>query len=89
MPMHIAVIGSGTTSPDLALPLTQLGGSDVQPRIVNPRLSAFARSPYEELLVDVGYADAAQGAAASGAGEQPFAACQLCIAVTPSARARW
>ena len=65
--MHIAVIGSGTISPDLALPLTQLGGSDVQPRIVNPETFGLCALAYEELLVDVGYVDAAQGAAASGA----------------------
>jgi allantoin racemase len=33
---------------------------------VNPRLSAFASTPYERLVVDVGYVDAAQAAADDG-----------------------
>ena len=64
--MRIAVIGSGTASRELPPHLATLGGAAVQPRIVNPRLSAFAFTPYDELLVDVGYVDAAQSAAAEG-----------------------
>lgn len=62
--MRIAVIGSGTRSESLPPWLGELasarGGEAV---IVNPRLSAFAFTPYERLVVDVGYVDAAQTAA--------------------------
>ncbi len=64
--MKIGVIGSGTASKDLPAHLAALGGSGIEPRIVNPRLSAFAATPYERLVVDVGYVDAAQSAFAAG-----------------------
>lgn len=60
--MRIAVIGSGTANRELPSHLSALGGAQVQAFIVNPRLSVFAFTPYEELLVDLGYVDAAQSA---------------------------
>jgi allantoin racemase len=65
-PMKIGVIGSGTASRDLPGHIAELSRDDVQSQIVNPRLSAFAATPYERLVVDLGYVDAAQAAAADG-----------------------
>ena len=62
----IGVIGSGTAARDLPGYLAALGDANCVPRIVNPRLSAFAATPYERLLVDVGYVDAAEAAVAAG-----------------------
>jgi ribosomal protein S11 len=42
-------------------------GAELELELVNPRLSLFAATPYERLLVDVGYADAAQQAAQDAA----------------------
>lgn len=64
--MRIAVIGSGTASRELPPHLATLGGDGVAAQIVNPRLSTFAYTPYDKLLVDVGYVDAAQSAADDG-----------------------
>ncbi len=64
--MRIGVIGSGTAATDLPAHLQELARDGVEPRIVNPRLSAFASTPYERLIVDVGYVDAAQAAADDG-----------------------
>lgn len=47
--------------------LAELASIDVEPRIVNPRLSAFAFTPYERLVVDVGHVDAAQQGEREGA----------------------
>ncbi len=64
--MEIGVIGSGTAAAVLPVHLAELGSDGVVPRLVNPRLSAFAATPYERLVVDLGYVDAAQAAAAAG-----------------------
>jgi allantoin racemase len=64
--MKIGVIGSGTASRELPAHIGELAREEVRPRIVNPRLSAFAATPYERLVVDLGYVDAAQAAAADG-----------------------
>lgn len=64
--MRIAVIGSGTSAKVLPPELAGLATPDVSPELVDPRLSAFALTPYERLVVDVGYVDAAQSAAARG-----------------------
>jgi allantoin racemase len=64
--MKIGVIGSGTASRELPSHLSGFGGDDVEAVIVNPRLSAFAATPYERLVVDVGYVDAGQAGAADG-----------------------
>ncbi|MCP5329134.1 MAG: aspartate/glutamate racemase family protein [Steroidobacteraceae bacterium] len=63
--MKIGVIGSGTASQELPAHLAVFASADIEPRIVNPRLSVFALTPYERLIVDVGYVDAAQSAAAA------------------------
>jgi allantoin racemase len=65
--MHVAVIGSGTSSKVLPEHLRELGTAELEPRLVNPRLSAFAFTPYERLIVDLGYVDAAQRAEREGA----------------------
>lgn len=64
--MRIGVIGSGTASLDLPAHLRELARADVTAELVNPRLSAFALTPYERLIVDLGYVDAAQQAARQG-----------------------
>ncbi len=64
--MRIAVIGSGTRSTALPPHLAGLAHAPVAAHIVNPRLSAFALSPYERLVVDLGYVDAMQQAARDG-----------------------
>ncbi len=68
--MRIAIIGSGTAStelpPHFAVEATALDAS-ASPALVNPRLSAFAFTPYERLVVDLGYVDAVQAAAAQDA----------------------
>ena len=61
--MRIGVIGSGTASLDLPAHLRELARADVTAELINPRLSAFAFTPYERLIVDLGYVDAAQQAA--------------------------
>lgn len=64
--MRIAVIGSGTRSTALPPHLAALAHSPVAAHIVHPRLSAFAVSPYERLVVQLGYVDAMQQAARDG-----------------------
>ena len=64
--MRIGVIGSGTASLDLPSHLRELARADVTAELINPRLSAFAFTPYERLIVDLGYVDAAQQAARAG-----------------------
>ena len=62
--MRIAVIGSGTRSESLPPWLGELAAArGGEAFIVNPRLSAFAFTPYELLVIDLGYVDAAQRAA--------------------------
>lgn len=65
--MHVGVIGSGTNSKQLPAHLRELATAAIEPRIVNPRISAFAFSPYERLIVDLGYVDAGQLAEREGA----------------------
>lgn len=64
--MRIAVLGSGTRAKVLPPALAELATPGVTPELVELRLSAFALTPYERLIVDVGYVDAAQSAAARG-----------------------
>jgi allantoin racemase len=61
MKSRIAVLGSGTARPEL--PPHFVDRADAEPWAAPVRLSAFARTPYERLVVDVGYVDAAQNAA--------------------------
>ncbi len=63
MKPRIAVLGSGTARPEL--PPHFFEREDAEPWAAPVRLSAFARTPYERLVVDVGYVDAAQKAAPS------------------------
>lgn len=66
--MKIAIIGSGSQSPDLPQHLrSYVAGRDIELALIQPRLSLFAFTAYERLLVDVGYVDACQQAAAQGA----------------------
>ena len=65
--MKIAIIGSGSQSPTLPPHLRELARPGVELALVQPRLSLFAFTAYERLLVDVGYVDACQKAAAEGA----------------------
>lgn len=67
--MRIGILGSGTasTSPPAHLAAAQAAHPGVTLELVTPRLSAFAFSAYERLIVDLGYVDAAQSAAARGA----------------------
>ena len=62
MKPRIAVLGSGTARPEL--PPHFFERDDASPWAAAVRLSAFAHTPYERLVVDVGYVDAAQQAAA-------------------------
>ena len=66
--MRISILGSGTASRQLPAHFTAVvpQGAELELELVNPRLSLFAATPYERLLVDVGYADAALQAAQSG-----------------------
>jgi Asp/Glu/hydantoin racemase len=64
--MRIAVIGTGTRSVTLPPHLAGLAHAPVTALLVNPRLSAFALTPYERLVVDLGYVDAMQQAADAG-----------------------
>lgn len=62
MKSRIAVLGSGTSRSEL--PAHFSTHAEVEAWAAPIRLSAFARSDYERLIVDVGYVDAAQNAAA-------------------------
>ena len=64
--MRIAVLGSGTTSRDLPAHLVALREAEVQVDIFNPRLVIFPATPYERLIVDLGYVDAAEQAQRHG-----------------------
>jgi len=64
--MRIAVLGSGTDAKVLPAHLADLATSDATPVLVDPRLTAFALTPYERLVVDLGYVDAAQTAERDG-----------------------
>jgi allantoin racemase len=63
--MKIGIIGSGSASTELPPHFYTEAARfpDVEVVLIQPRLSMFAFSPYERLLVDVGYVDAAQSAA--------------------------
>ncbi len=61
MKSRIAVLGSGTSRSEL--PAHFSNHPDGEAWAAPIRLSAFARSDYERLIVDVGYVDAAQNAA--------------------------
>ena len=67
--MRIGILGSGTasTSAPAHLVAARSARPDLHLELLTPRLSAFASSPYERLVVDLGYVDAAQSAAARGA----------------------
>ncbi len=64
--MRIAVLGSGTTSRDLPAHLVALRDAATQVEILNPRLAVFPATPYERLIVDLGYLDAAEQAQRQG-----------------------
>jgi len=66
--MKIGILGSGTASRELPPHLTLEADryQETEITLVQPRLSVFAFSAYERLVVDVGYVDAAIGAARSG-----------------------
>lgn len=64
--MRIAVIGSGTSARTLPPHLATLADDDASVEIVHPRLVAFPATPYERLIVDVGYVDAAEQAQRAG-----------------------
>jgi allantoin racemase len=63
---RIAVLGSGTARSELPEFFSALAPTGFMAWAAPIRLSAFARSPYERLIVDVGYVDAGQNAAAAG-----------------------
>jgi allantoin racemase len=67
--MRIGILGSGTASTTAPAHLVEAQSArpDVRLELLTPRLSTFASSPYERLVVDLGYVDAAQSAAARGA----------------------
>jgi allantoin racemase len=66
--MRIAIIGSGTAAKTLPAPLAELAAeSGDEAVLVDPRLSAFALSAYERLIVDLGYVDAIQSSVAQAA----------------------
>jgi allantoin racemase len=64
--MRIAVLGSGTNARALPPHLAELATPEATPVLVDPRLTAFALTPYERLVVDLGYVDAAQAAERDG-----------------------
>lgn len=65
--MKIAMIGSGTASRELpGHLLRQMSDQKMELTLITPRLSLFALTPYERLVVDVGYVDACQQAEAEG-----------------------
>ncbi len=66
--MKIGIIGSGSASTTLPthFPVEAARHPGVELELIQPRLSIFAFTPYERLLVDVGYVDAAQSAAQAG-----------------------
>ena len=66
--MRISILGSGTASRQLPAHFSAVAQQSIELELelVNPRLSLFAATPYERLLVDLGYADAALQAAQGG-----------------------
>lgn len=67
-PMRISILGSGTASRELPAHFSAVAQrtATLELVLVNPRLSLFAATAYERLLVDLGYADAALQAAQDG-----------------------
>jgi allantoin racemase len=63
--MKIGIIGSGSASTELPSHFHAEAARypGVELTLIQPRLSMFAFTPYERLLVDVGYVDAMQSAA--------------------------
>ncbi len=64
--MRIAVIGSGTRSRVLPAHLAALTDGSATVEIVHPRVAVFPATPYERLIVDVAYVDAAEQAWQAG-----------------------
>lgn len=64
--MRVAVLGSGTTSLELPAHLAAIRSASTAIDIVNPRLVVFPATPYERLIVDLGYLDAAEQAQRAG-----------------------
>jgi allantoin racemase len=66
--MRISILGSGTASRQLPAHFCAVAqqSAELELELVNPRLSLFAATAYERLLVDLGYADAALQAAQGG-----------------------
>ncbi|HVN42632.1 MAG TPA: aspartate/glutamate racemase family protein [Steroidobacteraceae bacterium] len=64
--MRIAVLSSGSSATDLPQQLAELATPEVTPVLVDPRLSVFAKTPYERLVADLGFVDAAQMAERAG-----------------------
>ncbi|MFM8516494.1 MAG: aspartate/glutamate racemase family protein [Nevskiaceae bacterium] len=66
--MRISILGSGTASRELPAHFSAVAqhSAELALTLVNPRLSLFAATAYERLLVDVGYVDAALEAARDG-----------------------
>jgi allantoin racemase len=66
--MKIAIIGSGSQSTEIPAHLSALVHDDsVTLELISPRLSLFAFTAYERLVVDLGYVDACQQAMSQGA----------------------
>lgn len=66
--MRISILGSGTASRELPAHFSAVTqhSADLELLLVNPRLSLFAATAYERVLVDLGYVDAALQAAQEG-----------------------
>ena len=65
-PTRIAVLGSGTRTPEMPPHLAELGDAEAIPELFNSRVAAFAGNPYDRLVVDLAYVDMAQRAEAAG-----------------------
>ncbi|MBU3671202.1 MAG: hypothetical protein FGM43_01545 [Sinobacteraceae bacterium] len=66
--MRISILGSGTASRELPAHFSAMAqrSAELELTLVNPRLSLFAATAYERLLVDLGFVDAALQAAQNG-----------------------
>jgi allantoin racemase len=63
---RVAVIGSGTRTNVMPPHLAELQNERVRPELYTTRIAAFAGNPYDRLVVDVAYVDAAQRAETDG-----------------------
>jgi len=63
---RIAVLGSGSRRTVLPPHLADLANATTRPELYLSRLPGFAGTAYDRLVVDLGYVDAAQRAAAAG-----------------------